>query len=166
MLRNGLQVRLAAATSASSVFNASNYAAYQAKQARTLADTTTTYTGLKRTKDGLDAQAAKHPDRHAWGIFAYLVAQNAVLAQWTFVQFDWNLVEPITYLLGYSVTWLCTIVYFAFGKEFTYDALREHLTNNRREALYAANDFDVEQFKKIEAKSARLTAQVLRYRDE
>jgi hypothetical protein len=151
-----------ASVAASAVFNSAAFATHQTKQACKLADATTRYHGLKSQKAELDAAAAKYPDRHAWGIFAYLVAQNAVLFQWTFYQFDWNLVEPITYLLGYSVTWLCTLVYFAFGKEFTYDALRDHLTARRRDALYAANDFDVARFRTLEARQSRLSAARLR----
>mmetsp|Transcript_20414 Transcript_20414/g.63455 ORF Transcript_20414/g.63455 Transcript_20414/m.63455 type:complete len:164 (-) Transcript_20414:45-536(-) len=157
MLRRGV-VRCSS-VAASALLNGANYTAYQAKQARALADTTARYTELNTTKQQLDEQAQKYPDRHAWGIFAYLVAQNAVLFQWTYYQFDWNLVEPITYLLGYSVTWLCTLVYFAFGKEFTYDSLREHLTSRRRDALYAASDFDIRKFRAVEARRARLAAQ-------
>ena len=161
MLRRGV-TRLTASVPASALFNGANFATYQAKQARALADATTRHGELNVTKLELDAQAEKYPDRHAWGIFAYLVVQNAVLFQWTYFQFDWNLVEPITYLLGYAVTWLCTLVYFAFGKEFTYDGLRSHLTEQRRESLYASSDFDIRKFRALEARRSRLAAQIER----
>ena len=154
MLRRGTLTLREPAVNA--LFNRTNYAALKARQASRLVNLTATSTELGKTKDSLDARAAAYPDRHAWGIFGYLVAQNAVLFHWTYQRFDWNLVEPITYLLGYAVVWLCTTVYFACGKEFTYDALREHLVAKRRATLYADHDFDVAAFESVQEQRERL----------
>eukprot|EP00658_Telonema_sp_P-2_P062710 TRINITY_DN51398_c0_g1_i1.p1 TRINITY_DN51398_c0_g1~~TRINITY_DN51398_c0_g1_i1.p1 ORF type:complete len:176 (+),score=47.83 TRINITY_DN51398_c0_g1_i1:113-640(+) len=61
--------------------------------------------------DDMNAAAANHAHRVMVGTFLLLVAQNAVLFQWVFVTFDWNLVEPMTYFLGYSAnTWLAMVL--------------------------------------------------------
>ena len=76
---------------------------------------------LRALKGQLDQQAARHPDLAMGGMGLYLCAQTALLFHWVYFRFDWNLVEPITWLLGYSVTWLALAMYFKTGKEFTFD---------------------------------------------
>ena len=97
---------------------------------------------LKAEKAQLDTAAAKAPGRVAWAVFAYLVCQNAVLFDWVYFRFDWNLVEPITYLLGYSVVWLSSFYYFCLAKEWTWDGLRDLVEARKKATLYRANGFD------------------------
>jgi hypothetical protein len=141
---------------ATQLFTKTNYLALKARQARNLAALATTSNAMREQKNELDERAARYPDRFTHGVLAYLLAQNAVLFHWTYQRFDWNLVEPITYLLGYSVVWLCTAVYFANGKEFTYDNVRTQLQERRQQALYTQADFDVNKFRQIEIRRNQL----------
>ena len=61
------------------------------------------------------------------GIFTLLGAQFMVLFNWVFFVFDWNLVEPVTYFLGYSCTWFGIMFYAATGVEWSYDSTRAYL---------------------------------------
>lgn len=84
-----------------------------------------------RTLDDLvvqaEAKAARHVLCATLAVFGTLVAQTCVLFYWVFDKFDWNLVEPMTYFLGYTPVWLGVVYYFKTGNEFTYDNLRDSL---------------------------------------
>jgi hypothetical protein len=107
-----------------------------------------------------DTAAEGYPNKVGWAGFAYLVAQNAVLFNWTFIRFDWNLVEPITYLLGYSCVWLASAVYFRTRRDFTYDNLRAILVEKEQRRLYAAANIDVDAMAKLGTDIAELEADV------
>lgn len=107
-------------------------------------------------KDRLDAAARAFPDRLALAGLLFLVAQTGLLYYWVYVRFDWNLVEPITYLLGYSVTWLGIAFYLLAGREFTYDNCRQIAEERQRAKLYAAAGFDVERYLQLRLSVAEL----------
>ena len=111
---------------------------------------------MKTTKAALDAQADRHPVVVSWGIFAFLVTQFCVLFKWVFFDFDWNLVEPVTYFLGYTCVWGAIVFYNRTGKDFTYDIIWQDLADNKRRKLYAQNSFKLEQFTALETEVSEL----------
>lgn len=115
---------------------------------------------LRALKQRLDVQAARHPDLAMGGMGLYLCAQTALLFHWVYFRFDWNLVEPITWLLGYSVTWLALAMYFKTGKEFTFDNIRSMMSENKRAKLYAANQFQPETYRALECELAEVERRV------
>lgn len=70
------------------------------------------------------SKAATQADRWAWAGFGFYVAQTALLFYWVYVRFDWNLVEPITYLLGYTCVWISLVSFFFTRTEFGFAAWR------------------------------------------
>jgi hypothetical protein len=104
---------------------------------------------LQSQKTQLDAQALRYPDVLMAAGFAWLCGQTALLFYWVYCQFDWNLVEPITYLLGYSVTWLSVAVFFTTGEEFTFDNIRQMIIARRRKKLYARSGFDEAKYEEL-----------------
>lgn len=86
--------------------------------------------------DAIEKKVVKHVDHWAVAGLTYLVAQTGLLFHWVYYQFDWNLVEPITYLLGYSVVWLSIGCFFKTGQEFTYDAIRNMIAERKRTNLW------------------------------
>lgn len=114
----------------------------------------------KIVKSRLDVEAKKYPDRAALLGLSYLVSQTSLLFYWVYFRFDWNLVEPITYLLGYGSVWIGIAYYFRCGGEFTYDHLRSALEERKRKRLYDAAGFSVESFSALEAEVADLQRQV------
>eukprot|EP00760_Papus_ankaliazontas_P027624 PhM_4_TR3407/c1_g1_i2/m.83330/K20858/MCU; calcium uniporter protein, mitochondrial len=115
---------------------------------------------LKVTKAAIDAQAEKSPDRVALLTFLFLAAQWAVLFNWVFITFDWNLVEPITYFIGYTVVWLSIVHYYATGQEYTYDNVRQALADRKRRSLMKKANFDLDAFLKLDADVKTLEADV------
>ncbi|KAK7200171.1 hypothetical protein NESM_000067800 [Novymonas esmeraldas] len=115
---------------------------------------------MERVKAQCDAAAARYPDAFMKGIFAFLVMQTAVLFDWTYVHFDWALVEPITYLVGYSATWIAIAWYGTMQHEFGYESLRRLLQSTKSRKLYAVHGFDVQAHELLKMEVAKLDAVV------
>ncbi|KPA78150.1 hypothetical protein ABB37_06326 [Leptomonas pyrrhocoris] len=111
---------------------------------------------LERIKNLCDAAAQRHLDRKMQQLFLLLLFQAVVLFDWTYVHFDWNLVEPITYLIGYSATWIAILWYGALQREFSYDTLRDMLREQQCERLYAQHKFDLAHYEKVKVEVDRL----------
>ena len=110
--------------------------------------------------DSMSGAAADHAHRAMWGTFLFLLAQNAVLFQWVFITFDWNLVEPMTYFLGYTAnTWLALVFFKSTGRDFTYDAIVAELKEKRMATLTASDeDFSLTRLQELQAREASLRA--------
>lgn len=117
---------------------------------------------LTTTKNLLDARAERLPTVATWATFAFLSLQFGVLFNWVFFVFDWNLVEPVTYFLGYTPIWLGILFYCSYGKAFTYDACRDVLRERSRRRLYARASFDAAAFQALCAEAAVLEGALAR----
>lgn len=111
---------------------------------------------MERIKAECDEIAFHYPDAFMAQLFAFLVLQAAVLFDWTYVHFDWNFVEPITYLIGYSATWIAIAWYGAMQQEFGYESLRRFLQNAKCERLYKAHRFDRQAYEALRVEVAKL----------
>eukprot|EP00754_Rhynchopus_humris_P044886 Rhum_TRINITY_DN4454_c0_g1::Rhum_TRINITY_DN4454_c0_g1_i1::g.14443::m.14443/K20858/MCU; calcium uniporter protein, mitochondrial len=129
---------------------------------------------LEKVKEACDEVARKHPDKFAtlgmmgmtglWCLLFWMVFAESMFGCETFA-FDWNLVEPITYFLGYSLVWFGVVFYYFTGQEYTYDTVRDLLEQNKRAKLYANANFDLAHFESLrdevaqgEKKAKELTA--------
>ena len=111
---------------------------------------------LAELKRRCDEAAQRLPDKRMKQLFLFLLFQAAVLFDWTYIHFDWNLTEPITYLIGYSATWIAILWYGALQREFSYDVLRSMLRDQQRVKLYTQHKFDVAHYEKVKAEVAKL----------
>lgn len=105
-------------------------------------------------------EARRHPDRYMFAAFAFLLVQAVVLFDWTYIHFDWNLVEPITYLIGYAGTWIALAWYGNMQEEFGFDSLREMIEVRKLNSLYAAKGVDVAEVDRLEDEVERLKRMV------
>lgn len=99
--------------------------------------------------------------------FAFLAAQFGVLFNWVFFVFDWNLVEPVTYFLGYTCTWFGIVFYARTGIEWSYDSTRDYIREWRRSAVLKRQGFDVGAYEATRAQLSKTEAELaaLRIRD-
>ncbi|KAH9600139.1 Calcium uniporter protein [Trypanosoma melophagium] len=79
---------------------------------------------------------------------AFLLVQFYILFRWVFVVFDWNLVEPMTYFLGYTVVWASIVFHCYYEKEFTWEAFLDVFAQRRRERLYRKAGVDAVSIEK------------------
>ena len=52
----------------------------------------------------------------SWGLLAYMCAQAGFFARLTFVNYSWDLMEPITYFVTYTTSILC-FAYFVITRQ-------------------------------------------------
>eukprot|EP01059_Diplonema_ambulator_P031842 TRINITY_DN598_c0_g11_i1.p1 TRINITY_DN598_c0_g11~~TRINITY_DN598_c0_g11_i1.p1 ORF type:complete len:280 (+),score=21.52 TRINITY_DN598_c0_g11_i1:57-896(+) len=113
---------------------------------------------IEEKKLKCDEIAARYPNRFGnigmagmtslWCLLFWMVFGESVFGC-EFFAFDWNLVEPITYFLGYSVVWFGVVFYYLTGQEYTYDNVRDMMEAKKRAKLYAAESIDVEEYLKL-----------------
>eukprot|EP01012_Entosiphon_sulcatum_P027512 TRINITY_DN33160_c0_g1_i1.p1 TRINITY_DN33160_c0_g1~~TRINITY_DN33160_c0_g1_i1.p1 ORF type:complete len:258 (+),score=67.42 TRINITY_DN33160_c0_g1_i1:41-814(+) len=78
-----------------------------------------------------------------------LGVQMAVLARLTFVDFDWDIMEPVTYFLTTGTATLC-FAYFAFHRsEYTYTELEGKMMTKRQMKHYTRGDFDFVKYSQL-----------------
>jgi hypothetical protein len=116
---------------------------------------------LQDAFEAMNASAATHAHRVMLATFFLLCAQNAVLFQWVFVTFDWNLVEPMTYFLGYSAnTWLAMVFFKSTGRDFSYDGIVGELKQRRLDKLMQCSSFSLERLHELQAQESALRASI------
>ena len=114
---------------------------------------------MRAAVEAADRQGAAYAQRVAWVTFGLLCAQFGVLFNWVFFEFDWNLVEPVTYFLGYTCVWLGIVFYARTGCEWTYDATRELLAGKRAARVLAKANVSREAYEALAAEVAALEAE-------
>lgn len=90
---------------------------------------------LEAMEADIERRATAHAARVVTCIGGALAVQFAVLFNWVFVVFDWNLVEPVTYFLGYTVIWWSLVFYNKTGRDFSYEGIIEELKERKRSKL-------------------------------
>ncbi|RNF15432.1 uncharacterized protein Tco025E_05535 [Trypanosoma conorhini] len=105
-------------------------------------------TGIKTHCELVSLQYA---DYYAAGVFVLLTAQAVTLFYWVYFLFDWNLVEPITYLLGYGGVWLAIACHAATQRDFTYEACTGMIAAHYLSLLHRRHNFDVQLWQRLTA---------------
>ncbi|ESL06355.1 hypothetical protein TRSC58_05973 [Trypanosoma rangeli SC58] len=106
---------------------------------------------LTGIKTRCETVALQYADYCTAGFFVLLTAQAVTLFYWVYFLFDWNLVEPITYLLSYSAVWLAIACHATTQRDLTYEACTEMITAHYRFVLYRRHNFDVQLWRQLTA---------------
>lgn len=112
---------------------------------------------LENIKLPLDAQAAKHTKRVMTSLLTYLIVQAGVLVKYTFFdsEFGWDVTEPFTYFLTFSIS-LAGLVFFTYNRiEFSYPALAASVAHRKAKKLYVLHKFDIDKY--LELQKTKLT---------
>ncbi|KAG8348200.1 putative Mitochondrial calcium uniporter [Trypanosoma vivax] len=95
--------------------------------------------------------------------FILLLSQFLLLLHWTFVVFDWNLVEPMTYFIAYSAVWVGMVLYCYTARQFTWDALLAVLARRRRHGLYARAGISADAMERQKWRLKKIDSLLARY---
>ncbi|KAL9656851.1 hypothetical protein ABK040_004385 [Willaertia magna] len=115
---------------------------------------------LRRIKDECDKKAAKGVNRMLWGGLSYLVAQGLFLAKLTWIDYGWDVVEPITYFVTFSTATL-GYIYFSFLKrDYSYEHATEILLHKKRVKIYKQVNFDFERYQELTREYNNLVQQI------
>lgn len=80
---------------------------------------------------------------------AYLIVQFFVLAKMVWVDFNWDIMEPVTYFVTLG-TLIGGYIFFVFAKkDYTYLELENRMTDKKLRKLYLANRFNWQQWNAV-----------------
>lgn len=115
---------------------------------------------LDQEKAKYDGIARTHANRLMFGLFVYLLFQFGVLADMVWIDFNWDIMEPITYF----VTLTTVIGGFSFfiksKRDYTYPALAERFANSKLRKLYIANRFPYKTWATLDQQRSSLLAKL------
>eukprot|EP01117_Protostelium_nocturnum_P008511 TRINITY_DN304_c0_g1_i1.p1 TRINITY_DN304_c0_g1~~TRINITY_DN304_c0_g1_i1.p1 ORF type:complete len:348 (-),score=139.09 TRINITY_DN304_c0_g1_i1:173-1216(-) len=106
---------------------------------------------LMRVKLELDRKAYRFADLALFGGLGAFSAQWMFLARLTWWDFNWDIMEPVTYFIT-SGTALMAYIYFVLVKqEYTFENLRDGIATKRMLTNYTrSKEFDVEKYFDLE----------------
>ncbi|PRP80571.1 hypothetical protein PROFUN_12333 [Planoprotostelium fungivorum] len=106
---------------------------------------------LMREKLDLDRRAYRFADLVLFGGLGAFAAQYFFLARLTWWEFNWDIMEPVTYFIG-SGTALLAMFYFTLAKqEYSFENVRDGIARKRMAVTYwKSRKMDVERYFDLE----------------
>ncbi|CAL8081567.1 unnamed protein product [Calicophoron daubneyi] len=118
---------------------------------------------VKRKALALDA--AKRTRRLTWLGLGYMGIQFGLLARLTWWEYSWDIMEPVTYFVGYGTTMAMYAYYVITRQDYSFPQVfdREYLKRFYKIADRTA--FDVERYNELSEQLAELKSELRRLRD-
>jgi hypothetical protein len=105
---------------------------------------------MREKKRELDRRAKNRINTYLFMGFGYLATQTTVLAKMTWIDFGWDVVEPITYFVTFSVALIGYSYFLLMRREYTYGDALNMATNRRRRIEYKKAGFDYHKYSQLE----------------
>lgn len=115
---------------------------------------------LEQQKSVLDLLAKKSLTRTSWASTVYLTFQLGVLMHMTWIDYGWDVVEPLTYFCTFSVAYIGVIYYTLFKQEYQYDDVYTRLLKRKKAKIYSKNSFDIATYEKIKEAIAKIEQEI------
>jgi len=140
-------------------FQVSPRSATSATITSTSAFSSESYEDLKRELAPLYRQKSildeKSESQASWVMYAglvYLTAQMAFLARLTWWDFNWDIMEPVTYFVTFGTSIIGYLYFAVTRREYTFGDIRTSVLQNRMFKNYVKNDFPIEKYFTLEQK--------------
>jgi len=117
------------------------------------------FLAINQIKKDLDAKSEIVASRHMWYGGMYLVAQFGILARMVWIDFNWDIMEPISYFVGLSTMLVGVLFFVLYRTEYTYHALRDRQRLKALRKIYVTKEFNWQKWN-------NLNGQVNYYRDQ
>jgi len=118
------------------------------------------YDPLCHLKSKLDKRAASTVGLWSWGSVAIFASQWLGIAYGTYWLYSWDIMEPITYLMG-AFDGICAYTFYAIVKaDYSSSSYAEAIVNRRRRKLYRKHHLDAALFEELGKRIQRLEEQL------
>jgi hypothetical protein len=118
-------------------------------------------TPLLKQKVLLDKKANKALNSRVWLGLGYLSAQTAFFAKLTWIDYGWDVVEPMTYFVTFT-TGLIGYIYFTFRKrDYSYEHAMTHWLDRRKGVEYSKEGFPLEKLRELQLEYDRTVQKLL-----
>jgi len=101
---------------------------------------------LSQNKKILDVKAEKVANLTIWAGLGFLVVQWCVLARLTWWDFNWDVMEPVTYFITFGTGVLGYAYFTATKNEYQFTDLRDRIVSKRMFKNYLKAGFDVDRY--------------------
>jgi len=107
------------------------------------------YENLNTIKLDLDVRAKKSAKVWMLGGLVYLVAQFGILARMVWIDFNWDIMEPISYFVSLSTLMLGYIFFVLYREEYTYAGLEKRQRLKALRKLYINEEFNWKRWNEL-----------------
>lgn len=115
---------------------------------------------LEQQKSVLDLEAKKSLTRVSWFTTLYLTFQLGVLMHMTWIDYGWDVVEPLTYFCTFSVAYIGVVYYTLFNSEYQYPDVYTKLFNRKKVKIYCKKGFDIALYEKLKKELERIELEI------
>uniref|UniRef100_A0A1I8GPK2 Calcium uniporter protein n=2 Tax=Macrostomum lignano TaxID=282301 RepID=A0A1I8GPK2_9PLAT len=120
---------------------------------------------MEAIRGQLAEKASRRTRILTWLSLSYMGVQFGVLARLTWWEYSWDIMEPVTYFVGYGTAIACYAYYVLTKQEYTFPAVwdREYLKKFYKDA--DKSSFNVEQYNELRQRINDVQSDLRRLRD-
>jgi hypothetical protein len=116
---------------------------------------------LLKQRIELDKKAHKALNTRIWIGLGYLSAQTAFFAKLTWIDYGWDVVEPMTYFVTFT-TAVISYIYFTFRKkDYSYEHAMSSWLKKRKALEYSKNNFPIDKLLSLQMDYDRAVQELL-----
>ncbi|XP_031560692.1 calcium uniporter protein, mitochondrial-like [Actinia tenebrosa] len=101
---------------------------------------------MEKLKTDLNRKSAQRANMLVWGGLGYMALQFGFLARLTWWEYSWDIMEPVTYFVGYGTAIVCYAYFVLTRQEFLYPDARDRQQLLSFHKFSKKNQFDVEKY--------------------
>lgn len=105
---------------------------------------------LMLKKYEIDSKSEKHANVAMYVGLGLLIAQWSFLARLTWWEFNWDIMEPVTYFVTFGTAVLGYFYFAVTRREYTFGDVRENILRSRQFKQYMKQNFPIEDFYTLE----------------
>eukprot|EP00045_Choanoeca_perplexa_P012711 m.140659 g.140659 ORF g.140659 m.140659 type:complete len:312 (-) comp16109_c0_seq2:1713-2648(-) len=125
-----------------------------------LAQTQAELEPMEAARVACEASANAAARRQAWLGFAWLGFGFGFLGRLTWVDYSWDLMEPVTYFVGLTAN-LCVFAYYLLTqRDHSMEVRRERIELDKFHSVASKHNLDVELYNKLKAQMASYKSQL------
>lgn len=101
-------------------------------------------------------EAQKYAERLLYLGLGYLIVQFAVLGRMVWFDFNWDIMEPISFFITYTTVMSGYFYYLLTNNDYTYPDLKQTLANRKLRKLYIRNRFNWKEWNELTQRRKQL----------
>ncbi|EDO31988.1 predicted protein [Nematostella vectensis] len=111
---------------------------------------------MEKLKSELNDKAAKRANFLVWGGLGFMAVQFGLLARLTWWEYSWDIMEPVTYFVGYGTAMACYAYFVITRQEYLYPDARDRQHLLAFHKLSKKKSFDVEKYNHLKDCMAKI----------
>lgn len=104
---------------------------------------------MEDLKADIDRRSAQRTNLVVWGGLGYMALQFGLLARLTWWEYSWDIMEPVTYFVGYGTVIACYAYFVLTRQEFLYPDARDRQFLLFFHKLSKRKVFDIKRYNEI-----------------